>query len=602
MNNLVHTTLPPPYSGNVPSSKEEEDRDLQRALEESMNPTPSRLTPQPPSLPPQESGVTETVSQTQYFGPANRLDYETGEWAMVHLKNVNPDPEPSRRMRKPGVPAFLRCRAHDWGRHRMGALLTILHAIPKARNVFLGLGLPPEQGYGHHNDWWKGETILSPEFMERQAAGEMRDWADKTPTWPDELHRLIAFLDMTDRSYGTADVLVEAKVLGVVYESDKEVEFFENLQSCAGKTDNPDLVAPLLCRAEIVPLKGTEVAFTRVWGLLTLDWPGDMLRSVGTLNDILDAMFLADIGLSEEQFEAARMASLSHAGDVLTMRFNGKDGFPHMIDVPETFYMDRYLEVNRGQMREVQIDMHRVNRAIQESFRLEQELTMWLSERTDEVKYRRDVNTLLVEQNMHHISQIKTSAAWRQHEEALAQGKDTHYLLDTPNEVELSAEELRAVQELEANIQQLDFDSAEILRIMDGGSFPDAPRESCARLIHMTEVIKPERLELEAMFQYLTSLYTAPSQDETWNPTHAYHLCGLVNEPHTTFVRIFPEPDLMDMEPEGSARPADRWWKLQYAEGDEDPVHVEVSTTAEASCLTCRPVASHSNQNADGER
>ena len=94
------------------------------------------------------------------------------------------------------------------GDHKVGGLLTIMHEIPRARNILLCIGSAAAT-YGHNNDWWKGEEILSPEALAKLHRGLSWDFAQhKSSTDLDEeIHRLLAFLDSTERGYGSISAL-----------------------------------------------------------------------------------------------------------------------------------------------------------------------------------------------------------------------------------------------------------------------------------------------------------------------------------------------------------------------------------------------------------
>jgi len=148
----------------------------------------------------QESGVTNT--NEVHFGPATRSQYETSNWAMVPMgkssvREVLNDPEPAERKRGLNVPAFLK---PSFENHRLGALITIYSEIPLIREVFLPrAGQDVAPNYGYDKEWWTGKAIDVPAVF-----GE-----DVTP--PSEvnleLQRLMAFLDKTERSYGSAEAL-----------------------------------------------------------------------------------------------------------------------------------------------------------------------------------------------------------------------------------------------------------------------------------------------------------------------------------------------------------------------------------------------------------
>jgi hypothetical protein len=150
----------------------------------------------------QESGVTNT--NQVHFGPATRTEYETANWAMVPMgksavREILNDPEPAERKRDitSGTPAFLKPSTEN---NRLGALITIYSQIPLIREIFLPrAGQDTAPNYGSDKEWWTGKAIDIP-----QVFGE-----DVTP--PSEvameLQRLMAFLEKTERSYGSAEAL-----------------------------------------------------------------------------------------------------------------------------------------------------------------------------------------------------------------------------------------------------------------------------------------------------------------------------------------------------------------------------------------------------------
>lgn len=492
----------------------------------------------------QESGVMDTDVNEVHFGPAQRPDYDEGEWAMIQLNKAKTEPPPSERTRKPDTPAFLVTKAvNAWARPRFGAILTVLHSIPRARNALLSAGRPPETGYGHNANWWKGELVLSPHVEDHgQAWGQM-------PRWNDELHRLLAFLDMTDRSYATSDTL--ANVLGNL-----EEELFEKLrtsESCEGKDDNSDSVASLFCQANVISVMTEEIWYSHAWGLLQIELSTENLSIAETLNDVWDMLFFMDI--VEEQVTEAKTALLSNVGEVLTMRF--AEELPKMLEIPETFYVDRYLASNRDRMREVQFDMRAINRAINKSKKLERDLITWTCLETGAIRNRKEVNPLAVSRCQDMIDLIKSAAAWRRREEYRALGVDGHYLPDRQDEPRLSFEEVQRVQRLEERIGALESEMRTIDEILQN-------------------VIMPERKQLKNKLRHLANLYTSASQDAAWIPQHGYQCRGLIKEANIIYINIPPEPDLMELDNDSVSSCSGQWWKLAYLEEGDKKVETMV--------------------------
>lgn len=79
------------------------------------------------------------------------------------------------------------------------------------------------------------------------------------------------------------------------------------------------------------------------------------------------------------------------------------------------------------------------------------------------------------------------------------------------------------------------------------------------------------------MIRALSSLYTVPSDEQNWHPTHSYTLRGITNSHDVCYVCVRAEPDLMEVEGgEGSSATRDQWWKLAYIADDEEPIKAEV--------------------------
>lgn len=298
-----------------------EDKDLQQALAASMEDS---------GLPPQQSGVLDQ-EVNPYFGPATRDDYGDN-WAMVPIstvKEIYDDPEPTDRIRDTinQVPAFLKPSSEE---HRLGALLTILYNIPLVREILLRRD-KIETYYPYEAGWWSGRPIEKPiaSFQEDPylVAADRR--------FGQEVQKVMAFLEKTDRSYGSADVITALPYLGMIQSDDVEASFFmgfhrilqnnelfEHIYStgCSGSGPDPDF--------EPTPFVIFDVRFP----------PKDSLCQ--NLYDITDQTLWGTYPLDPEQ-----SLYLSHIGDIMAFRIkvdnqNDQKG----IEVPLVWYPDRYLE------------------------------------------------------------------------------------------------------------------------------------------------------------------------------------------------------------------------------------------------------------------
>jgi hypothetical protein len=153
----------------------------------------------------QEMGITGThtspVNPAFMPAPENK-EYDMSQWAVTTTvtKEVAREVPPQERKRQPGSPAFLKPSAASYN---LANVLTILHSIPRAREAFLSR---PHvlQNYRHRPDWWSGEKIETLRVINVDGYEASSCEAEDEIA---EIQRLMAFLDGTDRAYGTVDVL-----------------------------------------------------------------------------------------------------------------------------------------------------------------------------------------------------------------------------------------------------------------------------------------------------------------------------------------------------------------------------------------------------------
>ncbi|KAK0727903.1 hypothetical protein B0T26DRAFT_639576 [Lasiosphaeria miniovina] len=565
------------FTGGGPSNRQEEEADLQRAINESLHASgiqsPQPL-PGPPPLP-QQSGITNAGDGSVFFGPATRPEYDPGEWSMVRLKAQNPDPEPSLRARIPGDPVFLRCRPNNNnnnnnnGVHRIGPILMILHTIPATRNALLRFGREPEYGYGSNQEWWKGVVILPPDQQAARDTGSGGFYgSDSLPPWSDEVHRLIAFLDSTDRSYGTADILCESQYEGTPLFGDREKDFFQNCLSGQAMTDGiqQETSSSFAVSVEVVPILGDGPSTLNVFALFESHFLRETLSLAQNLYSVWDLLFYMHIGTPEEDLDTARMAMITQPSDVITFRFGGDDGFPKHIEIPETFYIDRYMAINRDQMRQLQLEMSTVTLAFQQNKQKEDQLTTYTQK--GKAWDRRVMNKAAIQRCNELTAKIKNHASWRDHEEARSRGDDDFYLPEHSGQPKLWPQEAAVVEHYETKIRHLEQQMAEIDRVMKS-------------------VILPERESLQALYSHLCTLLTGPSADEKWNATHKYTLRGVTSNANIVFVRK-REPVLMQMDE--AATPTEQWWKITCDESNNNTITTYETVVREACGINSKPI------------
>ncbi|KAK4212105.1 hypothetical protein QBC37DRAFT_201991 [Rhypophila decipiens] len=480
--------------------------------------------------------------------PAERSEYPDIQWAVA---KYDPDPAPPDRKKIDGIPVFLRCRSEEH-QHRVGGLLTVFHSIPGMRNALLRIkaGLKPGErpgekayGYGKHPEWWKGQLILPPELQQTKdwLAAKGSPGADNIfPPWEDELHRLVAFLDLSHRSYGTADILARCRLPNLQLDGESpESAFLINLKKAT---------APDISTGDDAPgLDHWPHCF--VW-----DIKADDMDDKQTIYDLWDTKFFR---------EDDPVAPITCPPEVFVFRFGDQDGSEDQkIEIPETFFIDRYLEKNRDKVLKSRQKLKEVEGVFGKIYRREAELGElgeWVNPRTGKTLDRKVLLEKSIEDCRRRIASIRKRAVWREHEEnRSAQHTHAHCQAcdwdryppeDDPQgrpEATLDPDEQKHVQFYEGKIRQM--------------------QKSLADIEHPLKKIQAEKAKLRELVDKLK--LTDPKPDIKWNPTNKYTLMGIVPNTKHLFIRIREQ----GQEPEVKA--SNQWIEMRFQDNTVSPESV----------------------------
>jgi hypothetical protein len=307
-----------------------------------------------PDLAPQETGILDP--QSKKFGPATRTHYEPEEWALTfagaQTQEILLNPEPNDRRRQRNAPVFIKPSPSG---HRLPALITILHAIPMAREALLNrtYTLPD---YGMNKEWWDGNEIKVLRIVNMDSEGRRTNGDDIIY----ECQRLMAFLDDTDRAYGSTDALAGLGGLDR-YESDKVAQLLVKWQ---GATSHSAKDAPLAKMFESRGLKmnktNPETAQREPFWCLVLAVESELSGKGLTLYELLDSVLWDDNNEDEVGF-------FEQVGEVITVEVNNHA--THVaglgIDIPAIWYPDRYLPSATEQASEMRARKAKVNAELQ---------------------------------------------------------------------------------------------------------------------------------------------------------------------------------------------------------------------------------------------
>lgn len=340
------------------------DDDLEKALQASRE----QAVKDGIEVPPQESGVTGTnATGAAQFGPATREYYEEAQWGMVPSSAVEHsfwpssqvDVPPSKRERKMGAPAFVVDVPDRASTSRLGAYLTIIHSIPLARNMYLR-GAPEDVNYGHDPQWWKGELISRPHSLNESEDGEL-EWQNVDPAVEvrDELRRLMAFMDSTTRSYAVAEALSKLRP-----HLDDESEFHKSFEQFF---PDEETLTPFFTRIKIEAAgeedddsmddSSTETSSDELVHSFEIHPSRQNYSGVTNLYGLLDTvMWQTVLERTDEPLSKCHLAWIGSEGDVFAINFCG-EGPSTSIDIPETFYRERWFPSRREEASKIMSEM-----------------------------------------------------------------------------------------------------------------------------------------------------------------------------------------------------------------------------------------------------
>lgn len=333
--------------------------------------------------------MIDSATSQPHFGPANRESYDQGNWAMVpsggHETKLQASSTASERKRTPeGAPAFMIQGYSSHGQHNLGGLLTILHEIPLARNILLSLG-EPQATYGYNREWWNGQEILPEHIQAKLASGELR-WGEQNESLPNleaEIHRIMAFLDATDRGYGTVSVLADMIAAG----RGAEKQFYEAIA-----VRNSDKIDALYHKAVLTEVQGdsTEEEEVASFGLLEMEHPRTDYSTIKTLYESLDHVMWNDALNWNEIHEGSKMAMFNKTGETFVVKVSG-DGPENSFDFPLEFHPEKYLSDRKTEAVRIQAAWVETKVQAERLRQAEQTLMMWRDDWNNKTYDKKDL-------------------------------------------------------------------------------------------------------------------------------------------------------------------------------------------------------------------
>jgi hypothetical protein len=297
----------------------------------------------------QESGVIGGSNPN--FRPATGATYDTSQWALVPTATeVIADPIASQRKREQGQPAILKPSPTF---NYLPSLIPILHSIPLFRNKLLCPEVT-QNDYWVAEDWWRGSPPESARIIDTTMGYSEAIGLDIIY----EAQRLMAFLDSTDRIYGSVDSLLKSDawkesnpILKDLEDPDDDLLKFLMAWGFAYESHVPDGDLNGVLRSTVNVAESKQESY-----VLDANVTRGQDRSDFSLYDVLDdALFSSDTS-----------AHIANASNVLILRLTSSrpDAADLGCRIPATLYIDRYLEENKDIIHGMYRDMQQHDRQL----------------------------------------------------------------------------------------------------------------------------------------------------------------------------------------------------------------------------------------------
>lgn len=525
--------------------EEMNDPALQRAMEESLR----------QNLPAQETGVTGPAT---HFGPAARDYYDPSNWAMTTFatsREVVDHPPPSKRRRIGDEPAFLRgSKETDY----LAPLLTIYHSIPLAREALLMPNLKVHN-YGFDGSWWSGSTNENTKALSTDNTLQI----DKDETnLLAEVQCLMAFLDRTNRAYGSVEALADLQAVRATSEESTFLRWLKAWTNAALHQAPEDQLTQAFTTVAMRNAGPTDSPPEKR-SLCYVSAP--INRSPGeTLVDLLDqTVWNDDMGNLDDIW-------IDRCAEVFTVRVrdpnnNGQSSLDLTID--PVWYPDRYMYECRDAMQQIRKQLLLIRREIEQCSNIQ---------RRCEVLKLPDNRVLKIREVLEAASEtVSVAVGGRSTSNGLFTGSGTS--VDNPV-TQGQAEQVKS--ELNKVVQ---------------------------RIGQKLQSLEQRKTELRWKSRQIALQLTKPTPQSPNVPHHKYSLQGVSTKPEITYLRLSNKDLLqLDDEQDDSSDSEYQWWRCSWLQDESQALSTSVTvmgpvTQAQADAANKDQTSSAENSHSDSE-
>ena len=435
----------------------------------------------------------------------------------VHDHDQEP---PAKRRRIDGEPAFLRPAKSA---SQLAPLLTILHSIPLARESLL---LPAFKidSYGSDSRWWSGSVIGTPRVSHDNMSHSFSTASEIIA----ESQRLMAFLDKTDRAYGSIDAFTNMEA-HVNHFSNSSIDKFWKVWLNSAMVVTQDDPLTQIFTSSAVQEDSEDKSPTSTVDFQCLEIPTKGFSEDYSLYDVLDCSLWPDV-----QYPMLDRAYINVCAEVFTVRLyssSPESRTPLGMTVPPVWYPDRYFLENVNEVSDMRL---RKGRAAREVNGFDRQKRRFLA-----------------------------------HEDL--EKKD----LDVREALRSAVDAVEIISQKEDPTSNPGYEQEQqLLSKAEGSDCAESLKTIMDRIDQKVALLEKRKEEAKRTVREITQLYTKPSDDPARPPFRKYTLRGVSTAPDTTYILRSKKKQLdlieMDDDAESDLIVVDQWWKITYGRSSND--------------------------------
>jgi len=301
----------------------------------------------------QENGVIGSGNFSKVY--SGHSDWQMTLAGDSNAVEIFPDIDAHNLARQQHEPVFMK---PSGSKNFLPGLIAILGQIPVVQTVILQ-GPPMEKSYGNPQNWWSGTPVHSSSVVDAEASSSQHNNIELLK----EVQRLFAFMRLSNKSYGNIEpleTLVQSCTLDATpgtSVADMVPRFLKSWSQAMSTVLHDGFPFDRIFRYVVSGTGSDNIDFYQ----LEIKLPKSPHQQ--TLYEAVDALIWDDVVGDSDEYRF-----LVEAPPILVIQVKNLDASSYGLNmqVPEEWFLDRYMVENREQAMRIRRDLTKHKKQLQE--------------------------------------------------------------------------------------------------------------------------------------------------------------------------------------------------------------------------------------------